>query len=86
MTLVIAGEDYVDILVQQTTVELVFSVGGNRRRRLAPGEEMECVNISIVSDSFVENDELFMVVLETGDLDVTLSPVTANVTITNNDS
>ncbi len=83
-----AGEDYNNILVSQTSIELVFSVGGSRRRKrngIPGGSLVECVNISIINDSIVEDDEMFSLNLETNDPDVVLSPASAQVTILSDD-
>ncbi len=72
------GEDYENIM--QLPIELVASMGGSR------SPPMECVNISIISDSIVEDDEMFSLHLGTNDPDVLLSPVYANVTIQSDDS
>ena len=45
-----------------------------------------CVNVTILSDIFVENDEVFAVHLSTEDRSVILNPDRADVTITDNDS
>ena len=44
------------------------------------------INITIIPDSFVENDEVFRVVLETNKSRVSVSPASAIVTIRNDDS
>ncbi len=72
-------------MLTQTIIELIFSVGGSKRKKTFV-DDMECVNISIISDTFVEDDEVFMVLLSTNDPDVILSPHAANITIDSNDS
>ncbi len=72
-------------MLTQTIIELVFSVGESKRKKRFLND-MECVNISIISDTLVEDDEVFMVLLSTNDPDVILSPQAANITIESNDS
>ena len=46
---------------------------------------LQCVNIDIVNDTILEENELFLAVLETDDQQVILDPLSANVIILNND-
>ena len=46
---------------------------------------LQCVNIDIVNDTILEENELFLAVLETDDQQVILDPFSANVVILNND-
>ena len=50
------------------------------------GLQRDCATITVVSDTTLEDDESFSVVLTTTDPDVIISPNTAFVTITNDDS
>ncbi len=73
--------------MSQSSIDLVFNMGGSRRKRLLSHEvDVECVNISIVSDAFVEFDEELLLLLTTNDPDVILNPQSARLTILNNDS
>ena len=48
--------------------------------------DQQCVNVSTVADTALEEDETLFVVLSTNDLDVSINPATAAVTIIDNDS
>ena len=50
------------------------------------GIPVQCVNISIVGDSILENNEFFLVNLTTEDSAVILSPSKATINIINDDS
>ena len=50
------------------------------------GLQRDCATITVGSDTILEDDESFSVVLTTTDPDVTISPNTTVVTLTNNDS
>ena len=50
------------------------------------GLQRDCATITVGSDTILEDDESFSVVLTTTDPDVTMSPSTAVVTLTNDDS
>ena len=50
------------------------------------GFRQNCATITVGSDTILEDDESFSVVLTTTDPDVTISPNTTVVTITNDDS
>ena len=50
------------------------------------GLQRDCATITVGSDTTLEDDESFSVVLTTTDPDVIISPNTAVVTITNDDS
>ena len=50
-----------------------------------PGTPQQCVNISISDDAILENDEIFSLQLNTTDQAITLRPISANVTIGDDD-
>ena len=50
------------------------------------GLQRDCATITVTSDTILEDDESFSVMLTTTDPDVTISPNTAVVTLTNDDS
>ena len=50
-----------------------------------PGTPRQCASISISDDPILENDELFSMQLNTTDQAVTLHPISANVTIWDDD-
>ena len=56
-----------------------------RRRFIGSITEEQCFNVTILSDPFVEEDEVFLVQLSTDDSGVVLSPEEAEVVIVNND-
>ena len=74
--------DYEEVLQVLMTIDLTFD-GARKKRNGA--SEIQCVNITILSDEKVEFDETFYVVLSTEDPDVCLIPQNATVIITNND-
>jgi len=49
------------------------------------GQSQQCTNISFISDTLVEDNETFHLLLSTMDEGVILNPTTAYVTITDND-
>ena len=59
------------------TNQLTFNPGSGLQR--------DCATITVVSDTILEDDESFSVVLTTTDPDVTIDPNTAVVTLTNDD-
>ena len=75
-------------------VELMFSVANGDLLLLTnqltfnPGSglQQDCATITVGSDTILEDDESFSVVMTTTDPDVTISPNTAVVTITDDDS
>ena len=75
-------------------MELVFSVVPGDFQSLmdqltfnsGSGLQRDCATITVGSDTILEDDESFSVVLTTTDPDVTISPNTAVVTLTNDDS
>ena len=75
-------------------MELVFSIAPGDFSSLVdqltfnPGSglQQDCATITVGSDTTLEDDESFSVVLTTTDPDVIISPNTAFVTITNDDS
>ena len=75
-------------------MELVFSVAPGDFQSLmdqltfnsGSGLQRDCATITVGSDTILEDDESFSVVLTTTDPDVTISPNTAVVTITDDDS
>ena len=75
--------DYEEVLQVLMTIDLTFD--GARKKRTLGASEIQCVNITILSDEKVEYNETFYVVLSTDDPDVILVPQNATVTITNND-
>ena len=75
--------DYEEVLQVLMTIDLTFD--GARKKRTLGASEIQCVNITILSDEKVEFDETFYVVLSTEDPDVCLIPQNATVIITNND-
>ena len=50
-----------------------------------PGTPQLCASISISDDAILENDEIFSLQLNTTDQAVTLRPISANVTIGDDD-
>ena len=60
------------------TTQLTFNPGNGLQR--------DCATIMVGSDTILEDDKSFSVELTTTDPDVTISPNTAVVTITNDDS
>lgn len=56
-----------------------------RKKSVDPNSDVICVNISIISDSFVEDPESFYVILRSDDDDVILSPNISTILITSND-
>ena len=69
----IAPEDFLLL-----TNQLTFNPGNGLQR--------DCATITVGSDTILEDDESFSVALTTTDPDVTISPSTAVVTLTNDDS
>ena len=75
-------------------MKLVFSVAPGDFQSLmdqltfnsGSGLQRDCATITVGSDTILEDDESFSVVLTTTDPDVTISPNTAVVTITDDDS
>ena len=75
-------------------MELVFSVAPGDFQSLmdqltfnsGSGLQRDCATITVGSDTILEDDESFSVVLTTTDPDVTISPNTAVVTITDDGS
>ncbi|CAI8042439.1 hypothetical protein GBAR_LOCUS23568, partial [Geodia barretti] len=78
----IAGEDYSDVLAELRVLKFKFQ---RRRRFIGSITEEQCFNVTILSDPFVEEDEVFLVQLSTDDSGVVLSPEEAEVVILNND-
>ena len=68
----IAPGDFLSLVDQ-----LIFNPGNGLQR--------DCATITVTNDTILEDDELFSVVLTTTDPDVTISPNTAVVTLTNDD-
>ena len=60
------------------TTQLTFNPGNGLQR--------DCATIMVRSDTILEEDENFSVVLTTTDPDVTINPNTTVVTLTNDDS
>ena len=52
---------------------------------IVAGADQQCTSISISDDPILENDELFSVHLNTTDEAVTLRPISANVSIGDDD-
>ena len=52
---------------------------------IVAGTDQQCTSISIADDAILENDELFSLQLNTTDQAVTLHPISANITIGDND-
>ena len=77
-----AGEDYSDVLAELRVLKFKFQ---RRRRFIGSITEEQCFNVTILSDPFVEEDEVFLVQLSTDDPGVVLSPEEAEVVIVNND-
>ena len=77
-----AGEDYSDVLAELRVLKFKFQ---RRRRFIGSITEEQCFNVTILSDPFVEEDEVFLVQLSTDDSGVVLSPEEAEVVIVNND-
>ena len=69
----IAPDDFLSL-----TNQLTFNPGNGLQR--------DCATITAGSDTILEDDESFSVVLTTTDPDVTISPNTTVVTVTNDDS
>ena len=69
----IAHEDFLLL-----TNQLTFNPGN--------GLQEDCATITVMNDTILEGDENFSVVLTTTDPDVTISPNTTVVTVTNDDS
>ena len=60
------------------TNQLTFNPGS--------GLQQDCATITVVSDTILEDDERFSVVLTTTDPDVTIDPNTTVITLNNDDS
>ena len=83
-----------NIAVDWSLVELMFSIAPDdfllptTQLTFNPGNglQRDCATITVGSDTILEDDESFSVVLTTTDPDVTINPNTTVVTLTNDDS
>lgn len=81
------------ILVLLTLCHLIVLIDGSDYGALSTSLTFEptnslgplCVNISIVDDTAVEDDELFIVQLDTSDSAIIIAPNTSSVVILNDD-
>ena len=77
-----AGEDYSDVLAEIRVLKFKFQ---RRRRFIGSITEEQCFSVTILSDPFVEEHEVFLVQLSTDDSGVVLTLEEAEVVIVNND-
>lgn len=68
--------------MELTTVQFVFE---GRRKRSDTYDDQQCITLSFLSDTLVEDAESFSVLLSTDDPVVMLNPPSAEVIILNND-
>ncbi len=59
---------------------------GRRKRQAMPVPIRQCIDLSLISDSIVEDDEIFTVSLGSNDNGVIVDPTPLTVTILDNDS
>lgn len=79
------GADYKEVLALQTTVDLTFGRTKRDTELTGPLTETECVPLFFLSDSMLEDNETFTVLLASNDPLVTLYPASTDVVIIDND-
>ena len=77
-----AGVDYDDVLQRLTTVEFMFE---RKKRNAISTDDVQCFNVTILSDIVVEDTEFFYAELSTDDRFVLLNPQHATIHIRSDD-